>query len=94
MKAGEWTGTVTAGVQMAADIPHRCQFRVPVRNPAILGAIIIDHPSRPANMTKDHSSGFATQEVLLVAQRLRRCLWGPLGGILHRLTFFRSGKSR
>ena len=52
-----------------------------VRNPAILGAIIIDHPSRPGNMTKDQLSGFATLQVLVVAQRLRWCLWGPLGGI-------------
>ena len=65
-----------------------------MRKPAILGAIIIDHPSRPGNMTKDQSSGFAPLRVLVVAQRLRWCLWGPLGGILPRLTFFRSGKSR
>ena len=65
-----------------------------MRKPAILGAIIIDHPSRPVNMTKDQSSGFAPLRVLVVAQRLRWCLWGPLGDILPRLTFFRSGKGR
>ena len=65
-----------------------------VRQPAILGAIIIDHPSHPGNMIQDQSSSFANPRVLVVPQWLRWCPVESAGELCLGLPFFRSGMSR
>ena len=63
-----------------------------VRQPAILGAIIIDHPSHPGNMIQDQSSSFANQRVLVMPQWLRWCPVESAGALCLGLTFFAAAR--